>query len=64
MEILRMVADLDVLVARRATARDLRTVAVEKGFRPLVEEGIARILNGHTSIAEVARSVDLTQRFR
>ena len=31
---------------------------------PLVEEGIARILDGSTSIAEVARSVDLTQRFR
>jgi general secretion pathway protein E/type IV pilus assembly protein PilB len=64
MEILRMDGDLDELVARRSTARELRTVAVEKGFRSLVEEGIARILNGHTSIAEVARSVDLTQRFR
>jgi general secretion pathway protein E/type IV pilus assembly protein PilB len=64
MEILRMDADLDELVAQRATARELRTVAVQKGFRPLVEEGIARILDGQTSIAEVARSVDLTQRFR
>jgi type II secretory ATPase GspE/PulE/Tfp pilus assembly ATPase PilB-like protein len=64
MEILRMDSDLDELVARRATARELRSVAVEKGFRPLVEEGVARILHGHTSIAEVARSVDLTQRFR
>jgi type II secretory ATPase GspE/PulE/Tfp pilus assembly ATPase PilB-like protein len=64
MEILRMDGDLDELVARRSTARELRTAAVEKGFRPLVEEGIARILDGTTSIAEVARSVDLTQRFR
>jgi general secretion pathway protein E/type IV pilus assembly protein PilB len=64
MEILHMDADLDELVARRATARELRTAAVEKGFRSLVEEGIARILDGNTSIAEVARSVDLTQRFR
>jgi general secretion pathway protein E/type IV pilus assembly protein PilB len=64
MEILRMDSDLDELVARRATARELRTAALEKGFRPLVEEGIARILDGSTSIAEVARSVDLTQRFR
>jgi general secretion pathway protein E/type IV pilus assembly protein PilB len=56
--------DLDELVARRATARELRAAAMEKGFRPLVEEGIARILDGTTSIAEVARSVDLTQRFR
>ncbi|HTO44836.1 MAG TPA: GspE/PulE family protein [Burkholderiales bacterium] len=63
MEILRMDTDLDELVARRATAKEIRTLAVEKGFRPLVEEGIARILDSSTSIAEVARSVDLTQRF-
>ena len=44
--------------------RELRTPAMEKGFRPLVEEGIARMLDGSTSIAEVARSVDLTERFR
>ena len=64
MEILRMDADLDELVARRATAKDIRTLALDKGFRPLVEEGVARILDGSTSIAEVARSIDLTQRFR
>jgi len=61
MEILRMDSDMDELVARRATSKELRTLATEKGFRPLVEEGIARILDGTTSIAEVARSVDLTQ---
>ncbi|MEO8628212.1 MAG: GspE/PulE family protein [Betaproteobacteria bacterium] len=64
LEILRMDADLDELVARRATNREMRNAATEKGFRPLVEEGIARILDGSTSMAEVARSVDLTQRFR
>jgi type II secretory ATPase GspE/PulE/Tfp pilus assembly ATPase PilB-like protein len=64
MEILRMDGDLDELVARRATAKEVRTLAVEKGFRPLVEEGIARIVDASTSIAEVARSVDLTQRLR
>jgi general secretion pathway protein E/type IV pilus assembly protein PilB len=64
MEILRLDSDLDELVARRATAKELRSCALEKGFRPLVEEGIGRILDGATSIAEVARSIDLTQRFR
>jgi type II secretory ATPase GspE/PulE/Tfp pilus assembly ATPase PilB-like protein len=63
MEILRMDGDLDELVARRATAREIRTLAIEKGFRPLMEEGVARILDGSTSVAEVARCVDLTQRF-
>ena len=50
--------------SRAAPLQGAAHVAVEKGFRSLVEEGIARILDGHTSIAEVARSVDLTQRFR
>ena len=58
-----MDSDLDELVARRATARETaRRCALSKGFRPLAEEGIARVLDGSTSIAEVARAVDLTGR--
>ena len=63
MEILRMDGDLDELVAKHATARELRNVAVEKGYRPLIEEAIARVFDGTTSITEIARSVDLTQKF-
>jgi general secretion pathway protein E/type IV pilus assembly protein PilB len=62
MEILPMDADLDELVARRATAREIRRVAAEKGFRSLAEEGVERVLDGTTSIAELSRSVDLTGR--
>ena len=42
--------------------RDLRRVAVDKGFRSLAEDGIDRVLDGTTSIAELSRSVDLTGR--
>jgi len=63
MEILRMDADLDELVAKRATAREIRTAALQRGYKPLVDEAIARVLDGTTSIAEIARSVDLTQKF-
>ncbi|MCW5626910.1 MAG: secretion system protein E, partial [Burkholderiales bacterium] len=62
MEILHMDADLDELVARRATARELRRAATERGFRALAEEGVARVLEGVTSLSEVSRSVDLTGR--
>jgi type II secretory ATPase GspE/PulE/Tfp pilus assembly ATPase PilB-like protein len=62
MEILHMDPDLDELVARRATGRELRRAAIEKGFRSLTDEGIARVLDGTTSIAEVSRTVDLTGR--
>jgi type II secretory ATPase GspE/PulE/Tfp pilus assembly ATPase PilB-like protein len=62
LEILHMDGDLDELVARRATGRELRRAAAEKGFRTLADEGIARVLDGSTSIAEISRSVDLTGR--
>jgi type II secretory ATPase GspE/PulE/Tfp pilus assembly ATPase PilB-like protein len=64
MELLVMDGDLDELVARRATAKELRAEAVLKGFRSLAEEGITRALDGITSLAEVARTVDLTGRLR
>lgn len=64
MELLVMDGDLDELVARRATAKELRAEAALKGFRSLAEEGITRALDGITSLAEVARTVDLTGRLR
>jgi general secretion pathway protein E/type IV pilus assembly protein PilB len=63
MELLVMDGDLDELVARRATAKELRAAALAKQFRPLAEEGVELIVNGTTSLAEVSRSVDLTGRF-
>ena len=63
MEILLMDGDLDELVARRATTRELRTLALSKGFRPLADEGISRVLDGSTTIGEVSRAVDLTGRY-
>ncbi len=63
-ELLHMDADLDELIARRATARELSKVALEKGFRTLADDGIRRILEGVTSLAEVSRVVDLTGRLR
>jgi type II secretory ATPase GspE/PulE/Tfp pilus assembly ATPase PilB-like protein len=60
MELLRMDADLDELVARRAIHKDIRALALERGFRPLAQDGVRRVLSGHTSFAEVARVVDLT----
>ena len=64
MELLVMDSDMDELVARRATAKELRAEAVSKGFRSLAEEGLGRVLDGSTSLAEVARTVDLTGRLR
>ncbi|MGB0126648.1 MAG: GspE/PulE family protein [Rhodocyclaceae bacterium] len=62
MELVRMDADLDELVAKRATLRELRAAAQERGFRSLAEDGVDRVLDGSTSLDEVARVVDLTER--
>ncbi|MRR50507.1 MAG: type II/IV secretion system protein [Rhodocyclaceae bacterium] len=62
MELLRLDADLDELIVRRGTAREMRNMAISKGFRPLAEDGLRRVLDGSTSIEEVARVVDLTER--
>ena len=62
MELLKMDRDLDDLIARRASTRQIRDAALEKGFRPLAGDGIRRILQGVTSLAEVSRVVDLSDR--
>jgi type II secretory ATPase GspE/PulE/Tfp pilus assembly ATPase PilB-like protein len=61
-ELLKLDADLDELIARRATTRELKNMALSKGFRPLVEDGIRRVLDGATSLDEISRVVDLTDR--
>jgi general secretion pathway protein E/type IV pilus assembly protein PilB len=61
-ELLRIDAEIDSLIARRAHLDELREAALAKGFTTLAEDGIRRILEGHTSLAEVSRLVDLTGR--
>jgi type II secretory ATPase GspE/PulE/Tfp pilus assembly ATPase PilB-like protein len=63
MELLIMDADLDELVARRATPKELRLAAVAEGFMPLVHAGMQRVLEGTTTLTELARAVDLTGRY-
>jgi type II secretory ATPase GspE/PulE/Tfp pilus assembly ATPase PilB-like protein len=63
MEILVMDGEIDELVARRATSRELRTTAIARDFHPLADEAIARVIDGTTSLVEVARTVDLTGRY-
>jgi general secretion pathway protein E/type IV pilus assembly protein PilB len=62
LEMLRMDSDLDDLISRRATQREIRNMALEKGFRALSEDGLRRVLDGSTSIEEVGRVIDLTER--
>jgi len=64
MEVLRFDPDLDELVARRGSPRELLRMALSRGFKPLADAGAARVLDGTTSLDEVSRVVDLTSRLK
>lgn len=59
-EILHMNDELDELIAHRAGQRALLQVARDQGFVSLAQDGIRRVLDGSTSLAELARVVDLS----
>ncbi len=60
MELLRFDGELDELVARRATVRELLKTATSKSFATMSDDGIRRVLEGVTSMDEVSRVLDLT----
>ena len=62
MEIFKFDQEIDELVARRATTREIRKVAASRGFRTLADDAIMRVMRGETSLEEISRVVDLTDR--
>ena len=61
-EALRINSELDDLISKRATLGELKSVAKATGYKPLAEDAIRCVLEGKTSISEVSRVIDLTQR--
>jgi type II secretory ATPase GspE/PulE/Tfp pilus assembly ATPase PilB-like protein len=61
LEILKFDPDIDELVAKRASLREIRNLAIKKGFKPLAMDATRQVLNGATSLDEVSRVVDLTE---
>ena len=62
MELLKVDGDIDEMIAHGATSRELLKLAQQKGFRTLADDGIRRVLDGSTSLDELMRVVDLTDR--
>jgi type IV pilus assembly protein PilB len=54
-EVMEMTEELRTLTVERASADDIRNVAIQQGMRPLRLDGFEKVKNGITSIAEVAR---------
>ncbi len=64
MEVLKFDADMDELLARNGTPKELLRMALSKGFKQLADVGATRVLDGSTSLEEISRVVDLTSRLK
>ena len=53
---------MDDLISRRASRREIHDYALENGFEPIAEDGLRRVLDGSTTLEDVSRVVDLTDR--
>jgi type II secretory ATPase GspE/PulE/Tfp pilus assembly ATPase PilB-like protein len=62
LEILKMNSDLDDLLAHGATTKEIKEAAYKQGFFTLADDGVRHIIEGITSVKEVARVADLTER--
>jgi type II secretory ATPase GspE/PulE/Tfp pilus assembly ATPase PilB-like protein len=62
LELLKIDAGIDEMVARRATAREILTAARANGFKTLADDGARLVRAGMTSLDELMRVVDLTDR--
>ena len=54
-EVMSVTEEIQDLTVERASADEIRKVAVTQGMRPLRADGFEKVKNGVTSIAEVAR---------
>ena len=62
MELLKFDRELDELIAKNATVREMMTVAVKSNFEALADVAVKRVLEGVTTLDEVSRVVDLTEK--
>lgn len=63
-EVLHFDTDIDELIARKGTQRDLLRMALSKGYKTLADVGASQVLDGLTSLEEMSRVVDLTGRLK
>jgi type II secretory ATPase GspE/PulE/Tfp pilus assembly ATPase PilB-like protein len=61
-EVLRFDREIDELIAQNAKLKELTVAARRRGFQSLADVAIKRVLEGLTSLDEVSRVVDLTER--
>lgn len=62
LEILQASDNLRKLISENASAHTLKHAAAEEGFRTLADDACRRVIDGTTSLDEITRIVDLTDR--
>ena len=61
-EIFKVSPEMDDLISRRGSTREMINLAKSQGFVTLAEDACRRVLDGTTTLDEVSRLVDLTDR--
>ena len=61
-EILKISGEMDDLIGRRASMREMSNLAKSQGFKVIAHDACRRVLDGTTSLEEISRVVDLTDR--
>ena len=63
-EALTIEDELDELIAKRATLGELKDCASRSGYKTLADDAIRIVIKGLTSLPEVSRVIDMTQRLK
>lgn len=58
-EVLDITDEIKELIVKGASTIEIRTKALEQNYKPLVMDGIHKILNGHTTLEELNRQLIL-----
>jgi type IV pilus assembly protein PilB len=56
-EVLNMTSDLKDMVMEQENAEEIKDQAVENGMLPLIEAGLKKVKNGHTTLEELLRVI-------
>ena len=62
MELLNFDREMDELIAQGATLKAVTAAAQQRGFQDLADVAVKRVLEGVTTLEEISRVVDLTER--
>ncbi|MDH5484754.1 MAG: secretion system protein E, partial [Gammaproteobacteria bacterium] len=61
-EVLRFDDEIDEMIAARETIGKIKKVLKRKGFETMADDAIRRVVEGITTLDEVSRVIDLTDR--